>query len=223
LNRFRTIRPGRLHYERALALQERLLEQRSRQDEDFLILLEHFPVITFGRAAGEANLLCSGQELTRRGIDVVRTGRGGDVTYHGPGQLVGYPIVDLNREGRDIHRFLRRLEEVLIRTLAAFNLPGERISGKTGVWVEGEKIASIGIGVRRWISWHGFALNLSGDLSGFRNIIPCGLTGVTMASMEGLLGRSISAGEVQQRLILAFSEVFNSIHAGDYEYDHQEA
>jgi lipoyl(octanoyl) transferase len=139
------------------------------------------------------------------------------VTFHGPGQVVGYPIVDLKPLDRDVHRFLRMLEAVLIDTLKAFAVRGERIAGKTGVWVGGEKVASIGIGVRRWISWHGFALNVASDLSGFSNIIPCGLPGVSMTSLERLLRHPVGLAEVEEQIIRSYSRVFFSKRAGDYE------
>jgi lipoate-protein ligase B len=162
--------------------------------------------------------LWSTAELDSRGIIVAEAGRGGDVTYHGPGQLVGYPIVDLATRGRDLHAYLRSLEEVLIQTLAAFGLPGERIAGKTGVWVRGEKIASIGVGVRRWIAWHGFALNVSADLSGFAAIVPCGLPGISMTSLERLLGRPVSLPEVEEEVVRSFAQVFAARHAGEFEW-----
>ena len=215
-SRFRTLRAGRLAYRTALAVQEELLERRRQGSDDFLVLLEHPPVVTLGRGASEENLRVTEAELTRRGIDLERVGRGGDVTYHGPGQLVGYPIVDLEPLGCDLHRYLRLLEETLIDALAAFGVNGERITGKTGVWVDGEKVASIGVGVRRWVSWHGFALNVAADLSGFAAIVPCGLPGVRMTSLERQLGRPVAMAEVEERVIESFAEVFGSTYAGEY-------
>jgi len=215
-SRFRTLRPGLLAYRRALALQETLLERRRQGTEDILILLQHPPVVTLGRGSGEENLLLPTAELTRRGIDLERVGRGGDVTFHGPGQVVGYPIVDLEPLGRDIHRYLRLLEETLIDALAAFGLTAGRIAGRTGVWVAGEKIASIGVGVRRWVSWHGFALNVAADLSGFAAIVPCGLKGVRMTSLERLLGRPIPLPQVEEEIIRSFAKIFVSRNAGEY-------
>jgi len=214
--RFRTLRCGRLPYREALALQEELVALRRQQEEDILLLLEHPPVVTLGRGAREAHLLLPEGERLRRGIALERVGRGGDVTYHGPGQLVGYPIVDLEPLGRDLHRYLRLLEATLIAVLDAFGLPGERVTGKTGVWIGGEKIASIGVGVRRWVSWHGFALNVGADLSGFDAIVPCGLPGVRMTSLERCLDRSIPLGEVEQRVVESFAAVFDSRYAGEY-------
>jgi lipoate-protein ligase B len=215
-SRFRTLRPGSLAYRSALALQETLLERRRQEEEDILILLQHPPVVTLGRGASEENLLLPAAELARRGIDLERVGRGGDVTFHGPGQLVGYPIVDLEPRGRNLHRYLRLLEATLIDTLAVFGLVGERIAGRTGVWVAGEKIASIGVGVRRWVSWHGFALNVSADLSGFAAIVPCGLPGVRMTSLERLLGRPVPLPQVEEEIIRSFAKVFVSRYVGEY-------
>lgn len=214
---FRTLRPGRLPYPAAVALQETLLERRLDEEGDILVLMEHPPVVTLGRRSRAEHLLWSRAELSRRGIAVAETARGGDVTYHGPGQLVGYPIVDLTPRGRDLHAYLRALEDVLIETLGSFGLFGERVPGKTGVWSGGAKIASVGVGVRRWIAWHGFALNISADLSGFAAIVPCGLSGVEMTSLEHLLGRPLSRQEVEERVIAAFAKVFASNHAGPYE------
>jgi lipoate-protein ligase B len=214
---FRTLRPGRLPYRAAAALQEKLLEDRRREGgEDCLVLLEHPPVVTLGRGADASHLLLPPEELCRRGIELAEAARGGDVTFHGPGQLVGYPIVDLGPLGRDVHRYLRLLEEVLLRTLSVFGLQGERVAGRTGVWVGGEKIASIGIGVRRWVAWHGFALNVGADLSGFAAIVPCGLPGVRMTSIERHLGRPVPLAEVEEQVIGTFAQVFETHHAGEY-------
>ena len=213
---FVTLRPGQLSYEQGLQLQEHLLQKRREQESDMLLLLEHPPVITLGRGAKASNLRLSEATLAARGIPVHRVGRGGDVTYHGPGQLVGYPIVDLTAQGRDLHRFLRLLEETLLTTLAAFGLRGRRQPGRTGVWVDDAKIASIGIGVRHWISWHGFALNVATDLRAFDTIVPCGLAGVTMTSMAALLGKPVPLTAVEAVLIDAFARCFASTYRGDY-------
>ena len=215
--RFRTLRPGRLPYGAALALQEELVENRRLRQEDALVLLEHPPVITYGRRADPSHLLLPEEELALRGIELILTGRGGDITYHGPGQLVGYPIVDLDPLGRDLHRYLRFLETMLIDALASFAVTGETVPGKTGVWVDGAKVASIGVAVRRWVSWHGFALNIGADISGFEAIVPCGLQGVAMTSLERLLGRPVPLSEVEERVIAAFARVFGSRHAGECE------
>jgi lipoyl(octanoyl) transferase len=217
MRHFHTLQAGRVPYQTALSLQERLLEERRSRAGDILLLLEHPPVITLGRRARPDHLLLGSEELARRGVELATVSRGGDITWHGPGQLVGYPICDLELRGRDLHLFLRLLEDVLIDTLASYGLSGERQSGKTGVWVDGEKIASIGVGVRRWISWHGFALNVSGDLSGFSAIVPCGLSDVTMTSLEKLLGCNIPLPQVEEQVIASFAKIFAVHHAGNYE------
>jgi lipoyl(octanoyl) transferase len=217
MRHFHTLQAGRVPYQSALGLQERLLAERRSGSGDVLLLLEHPPVITLGRGARREHLLLDAEELARGGVELAEISRGGDVTWHGPGQLVGYPICDLQPLGRDLHLFLRLLEELLIDTLAAFGIQGERQEGKTGVWVAGAKIASIGVGVRRWISWHGFALNVSGDLAGFAAIVPCGLSGVTMTSLEKLLGRVLPLAEVEEQVIHSFAKIFAVHHAGSYE------
>ena len=214
---FLTCQPGRLSYRRALELQEELLRQRALLASDILVLLEHDPVVTLGRRARPEHLLWPPEKLAARGIEIAEVTRGGDITYHGPGQLVGYPIVDLDQRGRDLHLFLRQLEEMLIQVLSSYGVRGRRRAGKTGVWVGDAKIASLGIGVRRWISWHGFALNIGADLSHFSAIVPCGLAGVEMTSLEVQLGRTVARDEVAERTIRAFADVFQTDHAGAYE------
>lgn len=214
---FRSLRPGRLAYGAALALQEELVTARSRGGDDVLVLLEHEPVITLGRGARAENLLQNPAALARQGVQVVECGRGGDVTWHGPGQLVGYPIVDLAARGRDLHRYLRDLEAVLIGVLATFGLAGERVAGKTGVWVGDAKIASIGVAVRRWVAWHGFALNVAADLAGFDAIVPCGLQGVRMTSLAAELGRPVALAAVEEAVIAAFTDTMQMDYAGDHD------
>ena len=154
-------------------------------DQDVLFLVEHPPVVTLGRSARDpAHLHATPELLAARGVELFDVERGGDVTFHGPGQLVGYPIVDLNRHTLDLHWYLRQLEEVVIRAIAEFGVPGERIKGQTGVWTDGRKIASIGVHARQWVTWHGFALNVTTDLSYFDLMVPCGIVGVTMTSVE---------------------------------------
>ena len=191
---------GLVPYGEGLSLQEQALERRRADPSsaDQLLLCEHPSVVTQGRSTKPENLLLTPEALAARGIALFEAARGGDVTYHAPGQLVGYPIVDLAaREARDVHVFLRSLEQLLIDVLAEFDLPAARVEGKTGVFMTpgaaGErlrKIASIGIGVRRWVTWHGFALNVSVDLAGFEVIVPCGLQGVDMTSMARELART---------------------------------
>ncbi|MEO7932927.1 MAG: lipoyl(octanoyl) transferase LipB [Chthoniobacterales bacterium] len=178
---------GRVNYPDALALQEKLVAEH---DANMLLLLEHEPIYTIGRTPDQSSL--------RTGLlshPVIQTNRGGQATYHGPGQLVGYPIIDLNELRRDLHHYLRTLEELLIEILAIYEVHAQRREGLTGVWVEDRKIASIGVGVRKWISMHGFALNVSRDLSGFAAITPCGIAGVTMTSLSIELGRNVTVKE----------------------------
>jgi lipoyl(octanoyl) transferase len=185
---------GRISFAAALTLQEDLVA-RKRQDEssiDELLLLEHDPVYTIGRSPDRSSLLGA----SHLPYPLFPINRGGQATYHGPGQLIGYPIVDLRRCGQDLHRYLRWLEEMLIETLAHYEISAVRREGLTGVWVEKRKIASIGVGVRHWITMHGVALNVGGDLSPFRHIVPCGITNVEMTSIEHETGRSISVVDV---------------------------
>ena len=187
---------GRVEYDRAVALQEALLLARQADRiPDTLLLLEHPPVVTLGRATQAHHLLAGEAELARRGIALRPAARGGDVTFHGPGQLVGYPIVDLTPRGRDVHRYLRDLESGLIAALARFGLAAGRVPGLTGIWVGNEKIAAIGIGVRRWVAWHGFALNVSVDLAYFQLIVPCGIGDRGVTSLARALGRSVQLAE----------------------------
>jgi lipoyl(octanoyl) transferase len=177
---------GLTPYEEALELQRALARERisGAIPEDMLLLVEHPPVVTMGRSAKASNLISSSGYLASKGVELFEVERGGDVTFHGPGQLVGYPIIDLKRHRQDLHWFLRQVEEALIRTLAAYSIPGERSTGYTGVWTNGRKIASIGVHARDWVTWHGFALNVTTDLSYFDLIVPCGIDGVTMTSIE---------------------------------------
>ena len=178
-------------------LQRRLNEDRWQgRCADTLILLEHEPVVTVGRNGNAGNLVAPEAVLRARGIDLVWTDRGGDVTYHGPGQLVGYPIVDLRALHSDVHRFLREIEEGIIRCVARWGIRAGRNPGKTGVWVGEEKLASIGLRASHWVTMHGFALNVSTDLAAFGLIVPCGLPGCRMTSMEKLTGARVDLREV---------------------------
>ncbi|MEK6768400.1 MAG: lipoyl(octanoyl) transferase LipB, partial [Gemmatimonadota bacterium] len=173
---------GLVPYGEALERQRLLADDRiaGRLPHDTLLLLEHPPVVTLGRGTKNTSLPMDPEALRRRGIDVFEIERGGDVTYHGPGQLVGYPIFDLTQHRQDLHWFLRQLEEALIVALGTLGIPGERRAGYTGVWTAGRKIASIGIHVRQWVTWHGFALNVTTDLAAFDLIVPCGIPNVVM-------------------------------------------
>ncbi len=202
---------GRCDYDSALEIQTRLVAHRKahRGEHGHLVLVEHDPpVITRGRRGGEEFLLAGEKELSRRGIELRDTRRGGDVTYHGPGQLVGYPVFDLTAADRSVHGHIRRLEEVLIDVLARYEIQAGRIEGLTGVWVGDEKIAAIGIAVTRWVTYHGFALNVNTDLSHFGLIVPCGIADRGVTSLAALLGRSVEMGEVAAVVVECFQTVF---------------
>jgi lipoate-protein ligase B len=175
---------------------------------DTLVLVEHPPVVTLGRAKTTANLRLTPQELRARGIEFFEVSRGGDATYHGPGQLVGYPIFDLRHHGRDVLHFCRKVEAALIGTLAGFGLAGRAVPGKAGVWVGERKIASLGISLRRWVTFHGFALNVGVDLAGFQVIRPCGEEPEIMTTMAALLGRRLAMSAVRDRVAAEFARVF---------------
>lgn len=202
-------RPGRIAYRDALTFQEQLVSIRRKLTCDILMLLEHPPVITMGRKAGPNHLKWTAEQLTANEIEIVQTNRGGDITLHSPGQLVGYPIVDLNRYQRDLHWYLRSMEQVLMQTLSCYDLEGAVMGGRTGVWVGTRKIASLGIAVRHWIAWHGFALNVNNDLEYFRSIVPCGLKDVTMTSMQREKGHRHDLDKVADHLIMQFAQVYN--------------
>jgi lipoate-protein ligase B len=205
---------GRRPYPEVLELQRSLCRRRIGGElaEDCLLLVEHEPVVTLGRGTRESSLPLGPVELRRRGVAVVEVERGGDVTWHGPGQLVGYPIVDLAAHRRDLHWYLRQLEQVLIDALAALDVPAGRNPGLTGVWTRGRKIASIGIHVKQWVTFHGFALNVTSDLSGFGTIVPCGIQGVEMTSVRRERGDRDDPAELwsatRDLVVDAFSRVF---------------
>jgi lipoate-protein ligase B len=183
---FYVIDLGLRSYAEALSFQRELAAARidRRVDRDVLVLVEHPPVITLGRSTKAGNLLASSDDLAKRNVELFEVERGGDVTFHGPGQLVGYPIVDLTGHKQDLHWYLRQVEEVLIRAVAPFGVTADRNPGKTGIWTNGRKLASIGVHARQWVTWHGFALNVSTDLSYFDLMVPCGISGVDMTSVE---------------------------------------
>ncbi len=202
---------GLVPYAQGVALQEAVHRaRRAGTVPDTLLLLEHPPVITLGRGADQGNLLVDRESLAARGVEVHETARGGDVTYHGPGQLVGYPIFDLNDHGRDVHRFLRSIEVSLIHALASWGLTGERVPGLTGVWVGWEKVAAIGIGVRQWVTWHGFALNVNNSLDAFSLIVPCGIRDRGVTSLQALLARDVPLDEASAAVVAGFAAEFNS-------------
>jgi lipoyl(octanoyl) transferase len=204
-------RLGRVPYTEALELQTHLVEQRrADQIEDQLLLLEHPPVITLGVKSrnDRSHILQTPERLAALGIELLETGRGGDVTYHGPGQLVGYPIINLAPDRRDVHQYVRDLEEVLIRAVATFGIIAGRSPGLTGVWVGDAKLAAIGVRIARWVTSHGFALNVDTNLEHFGLIIPCGITDKSVTSIEKLTGRRTPMRDVQTAVSAAFADVF---------------
>jgi lipoyl(octanoyl) transferase len=231
---------GLIEYKAAWDLQEKLLKENVdikssnkllisiEQDDDgrpttddqqitthYLILCEHPPVYTLGKSGHIENLLLQDEEIESRGIQFFKTNRGGDITFHGPQQIVGYPILDLERFYTDIGRYLRELEEIIIRTLAIYNIKGERSNGETGVWIDvgipgkERKICAMGVRCSRWITMHGFALNVNTELDYFNNIIPCGIQNKQVTSMEKELGSKLDFEEVKEKLKKSFEEVFN--------------
>ena len=198
------IRLGVTPYRAAWDYQERLAAAlRVGRGREALILLEHPHTYTLGRARGADHLLRTPGQYAALGADVIQIDRGGDVTYHGPGQLVGYPVIDLSRRQRDLHAYVRTLEAIVTDALAAWGLRGEVIAGLTGVWVDGEKVAAIGIKAARWVTTHGFSLNVDPDLAYFRHIVPCGISGRGVASVARLLGRRVSVDEAAEHVTAA--------------------
>lgn len=195
---------GLMAYGDAYALQEKLVRQiAAGEAPEVLLLVEHPPVYTIGRTGSLENLLAPG-------IEAVRINRGGDITYHAPGQLVGYPLLNLAQRGRDLRHYLRFLEAVLIAAAADFEVDGVRREGQTGVWTAQGKLASIGAGARRWISMHGFALNVSIDLAGFAKIHPCGIVGCAMTSLSEIAGRPVAMEDVKARVVHHFHALLGS-------------
>ena len=204
-------RLGVVPYDEAVEVQRRLVdERRDGSIPDQLLLLEHPPVITLGARArnDRSHVLATPEALAEEGVELWESGRGGDVTYHGPGQLVGYPILDLRPDRCDVHRYVRDIEEVLIRTAAHFGVEAARASGLTGAWVGSRKLAAIGVRIARWITSHGFAINVSTNLDHFNLIVPCGIADRGVTSFERLLGRPVAMAEVETAIIAAFGDVF---------------
>jgi lipoyl(octanoyl) transferase len=207
-------RLGLVPYDDALALQRALVDDRQRSlVNDLLLLVEHPHVLTLGVRGdgGRGHILASPDELATRGVAIHETGRGGDITYHGPGQIVGYPIVDLKPDRCDVHRYVRDLEEVLIRTAGDYGITAHRVEGLTGAWVGREKLAAIGVRIARWVTSHGFAVNVSTDLDYFNLIVPCGLADRGVTSLERLLGRTLERCDVKNRLVAHFCDVFDRV------------
>ncbi|SRR5579871_479981 len=223
---------GKMEYQQAWNYQEELLQENVRiksevrtqasevipnhqlQTTNYLLFVEHPPVYTLGKSGHAENILMNDEEMKEHGIEFFKTNRGGDITFHGPEQIVAYPILDLEKFGTDIGKYLRNLEEVIIRTLAEFGIKGERSPGETGVWIEPDikfkarKICAIGVRCSRWITMHGFAFNVNTDLSYFNNIIPCGIADKQVTSLERELGKKISIDEVKEKIRQNFEKVF---------------
>ena len=197
-------------YDEAFALQKRLVTMRSQNAIcDTLILLEHPPVLTVTRKATRKNILASPDELEDQGISLFETNRGGDITYHGPGQIVGYPIMNLKDHGKDLHKYIRNIEEIIISLLMDYGISAHRDKANPGVWIEDEKIAAIGIAVKSsWTTMHGFAFNVNPDLKHYSLIVPCGLTNKGVTSLSKLLDTPINMEEVREKLIHHYAEVF---------------
>jgi lipoyl(octanoyl) transferase len=207
-------RLGTVPYRDALDLQRHLVEERrAGRIPDVLLLLQHPPVVTLGIRpdAGRANIVATPDRLAQLGVEVHETGRGGDVTYHGPGQIVGYPILDLKPDRCDVHRYVRDLEEVMIRVCADYGVEACRISGLTGAWIGAEKIGAIGVRISRWITSHGFAFNVTTNLDHFRLIVPCGIADRGVTSLARATGRTVAVDEVEDAVVHHFSDIFSMI------------
>ena len=210
--RLQVRRLGRISYVDGLALQQQLVDERRRGEiPDQLLLLEHPPVITLGVKVrnDRSHVIATPRRLAELGVELHETGRGGDVTYHGPGQVVGYPIIDLKPDRCDVHAYVRDLEEVMIRAARTFGIEAGRVAGLTGIWVGAEKLAAIGVRISRWVTSHGFAFNVNTDLSHFNLIVPCGITDRGVTSLQKLLGHPVSMAEVEDALAAAFLDVFS--------------
>ena len=204
-------RLGVVRYRDGLVLQRALVEEhRAGYVPDLLLLLQHPPVITLGVKGdgGRSHIVADASRLAQLGIEVSDTGRGGDVTYHGPGQMVGYPIIDLRPDRCDVHRYVRDLEEVMIRICADYRVTARRIDGLTGAWIGEDKIGAIGVRISRWITSHGFAFNVSTNLDHFSLIVPCGISNQGVTSLQRVAGRDISIGEVENAAVRSFCDVF---------------
>ena len=200
---------GLIDYEDAYRVQkEFVVRRRLAEIGDTLIVAEHKPVFTIGRAGSKANLLADEKFLNKSGIKVLDTDRGGDITFHGPGQLVAYPVIDLKVRGRDLHRYLRDLEEVAISFLGRYSVSGQRRDGSTGVWVGDRKIASIGVGASDWVTYHGLSVNVNADLNFFSMIYPCGMKDVKATSLNHVLGRKVSMDDAREKLLSCLCKVF---------------
>ena len=200
---------GRTEYKSTWDLQKKLVTLRANGKlPDCLIMTEHEPVLTMGRVNSHDNLLSTPEELMKHNIELIKIERGGDITFHGPGQLVVYPIIDLSSRGRDLHKYLRDLEQVVIDTLEELNIAATTKKGLTGVWVQNHKLAAIGVAVSRWISYHGLALNVNTDLDYFKHINPCGITRFPVGSISSILGKRVDFDKVSKLLSENFADYF---------------
>lgn len=202
---------GLIDYDRALRLQRELVEERKAgRVPDLLLLLQHPRVITLGVKGdgGRSHIIATPERLEDLGVTVAEAGRGGDVTYHGPGQIIGYPILDLTPDRCDVHRYVRDIEEVMIRVCGDYGLQASRISGLTGTWIGAEKIGAIGVRISRWVTSHGFAFNVNTDLDDFRLIVPCGIVDHGVTSLQKAIGRTVPIEEVEDRLVQHFADIF---------------
>lgn len=203
------IKTGISNYREMWDIQKQLHNEVVKdENKQYLIITEHRPVITIGKSGSKSNLLADPGYLKTQGIEVVENDRGGDITYHGPGQIVGYPILNLARFKKDIHWYLRTLEEIIIQTLSHFNLSGERQDNLTGVWIKNQKICAIGVKTSRWVTMHGFALNVQTNLEHFKMIVPCGISGKGVTSISSELGNTIDIKNVINILITKFENIF---------------
>ena len=211
MRRYKFIDLGVTDYERAFDIQKEYLDKvKDNQADGFLLATEHKPVFTLGRFAKTKNLIRPESEIHAKGIDIVKTNRGGDITFHGPGQVVFYPIFNLSYHYKDVHRYLRELEEVIICSLNTYGIKSRRVNARTGVWTKQGKIASIGIAISRWVTYHGFALNANVDLDYFSMINPCGFKDIKVASMKNILCSDIDAEDLKSELIKNFGTVFKA-------------
>jgi lipoyl(octanoyl) transferase len=206
-------RLGLVHYADGLELQRALVEaRRANRIPDTLLLLQHPHVVTIGvKKDGRNHIVATPEQLSARGVEVFETGRGGDVTYHGPGQIVGYPIVDLNPDRRDVHKYVRDLEEVMIRVCAGYGVTAGRIKGLSGAWIGDAKVGAIGVRISRWITSHGFAFNVAPDVDYFNLIVPCGIADRGVTSLAAAIGRVPEIADVEDRLVAQFAAVFDRV------------
>jgi lipoate-protein ligase B len=203
---------GRTDYKSVWDLQKKLVDLRHKGEvDDILLFTEHNPVITMGRASSPKNVLSSAEELKKKNVELYVIERGGDVTFHGPGQLVIYPVLDLNHHGRDLHKYLRNLEKVIIGVLNAYGIEAGTKEGLTGVWADNHKLAAIGVAVSRWITYHGAALNVNTDLDYFKLINPCGITDHPVGSIKSALGEEVDLIDVMNRLEKSFADIFDYV------------